>query len=314
LNVKQKRRIYDITNVLEGIGLIEKKNKNCIQWKGAVAGSNTAEATARVDKLKVEVADLEASEEKIDQHKRWIQQSIRNITEDLVNKDLSYVTHEDMCGCFEGQTLLAVQAPMGAQLEVPIPESAGPGRKRLYQIHLKSSEGQIYVLLVNKETSDAEPMVVPVPLPKEVSEAMARTEEEEEEVAQGGSDEGAADTQERQPGRGKVKASSPAVEPATKRSRVVATASASDEAEEKESTSAEVAGILDSVSLPSDIPGLADLISSESEFPSSHYWNSDAFPTSVFGPLMRLSPPPTEKDYCFNLDDNEGACDLFDVV
>ena len=31
LNVKQKRRIYDITNVLEGIGLIEKKNKNCIR-------------------------------------------------------------------------------------------------------------------------------------------------------------------------------------------------------------------------------------------------------------------------------------------
>ncbi|MBA0821664.1 hypothetical protein Goarm_018507 [Gossypium armourianum] len=30
----QKRRIYDITNVLEGIGLIEKKLKNRIQWKG----------------------------------------------------------------------------------------------------------------------------------------------------------------------------------------------------------------------------------------------------------------------------------------
>ncbi|MBA0739899.1 hypothetical protein Gogos_013126, partial [Gossypium gossypioides] len=28
----QKRRIYDITNVLEGIGLIEKKLKNRIQW------------------------------------------------------------------------------------------------------------------------------------------------------------------------------------------------------------------------------------------------------------------------------------------
>ena len=33
----------------------------------------------------------------------------------------------------------------------------------------------------------------------------------------------------------------------------------------------------------------------------------------VFGPLMRLSPPPSEKDYCFNLDDSEGVCDLFDV-
>jgi hypothetical protein len=28
-----KRRIYDITNVLEGISLIEKSSKNCIRWK-----------------------------------------------------------------------------------------------------------------------------------------------------------------------------------------------------------------------------------------------------------------------------------------
>ena len=33
LAVKQKRRIYDITNVLEGIGLIEKNSKNLIRWK-----------------------------------------------------------------------------------------------------------------------------------------------------------------------------------------------------------------------------------------------------------------------------------------
>ncbi len=28
----QKRRIYDITNVLEGVGIIEKKGKNNVQW------------------------------------------------------------------------------------------------------------------------------------------------------------------------------------------------------------------------------------------------------------------------------------------
>ena len=33
LNV-QKRRIYDITNVLEGIGLIAKERKNNIRWNG----------------------------------------------------------------------------------------------------------------------------------------------------------------------------------------------------------------------------------------------------------------------------------------
>ena len=39
----QKRRIYDITNVLEGIGLIEKKSKNNIQWKALGSSSASGE-------------------------------------------------------------------------------------------------------------------------------------------------------------------------------------------------------------------------------------------------------------------------------
>lgn len=35
---------------------------------------------------------------------------------------LAYVTHEDICKCFQGDTLLAIQAPSGTQMEVPIPE------------------------------------------------------------------------------------------------------------------------------------------------------------------------------------------------
>ena len=69
MNVKQKRRIYDITNVLEGIGLIEKKNKNCIQWRGAVPGSNTQESVDRLAVLKEEIEELDDFEKVLDQHK-----------------------------------------------------------------------------------------------------------------------------------------------------------------------------------------------------------------------------------------------------
>jgi len=41
-----KRRIYDITNVLEGIGLIDKQSKNIIVWKGSGGAKDRAAAAA----------------------------------------------------------------------------------------------------------------------------------------------------------------------------------------------------------------------------------------------------------------------------
>lgn len=178
LNVKQKRRIYDITNVLEGIGLIEKKNKNCIQWRGAVPGSNTQESVDRLAVLKEEIEELDDFEKVLDQHKSWVQQSIKNITEDSTNEKALYVTHEDICQSFEGETLLAIQAPRGTQLEVPIPEQLA-NQKRIYQIHLKSSDGQIYVLLVNKDPESDHPVAVQVPPPKDIADALEKVQSSE---------------------------------------------------------------------------------------------------------------------------------------
>jgi hypothetical protein len=47
---RQKRRVYDITNVLEGIGLIEKYSKNSIRWKGGGPNTNSEEALATLNK------------------------------------------------------------------------------------------------------------------------------------------------------------------------------------------------------------------------------------------------------------------------
>ncbi|XP_049414429.1 transcription factor E2FB-like isoform X3 [Solanum stenotomum] len=63
----EKRRIYDITNVLEGIGLIEKKLKNRIQWK-----------------LKLTV--FQWGERRLDERIREMQEKLRDMSEDENNQ------------------------------------------------------------------------------------------------------------------------------------------------------------------------------------------------------------------------------------
>ncbi|KAM8967353.1 transcription factor E2F5 [Pelodytes ibericus] len=174
LAVRQKRRIYDITNVLEGIGLIEKKSKSSIQWKGVGAGCNTKEVLDALKNVKAEIGDLDLKEKELDQQKVWLQQSIKNIMDDPSNRQFSFVTHDDVCDSFDGDTLLAVQAPSGTQLEVPIPEMGKQGRKK-YQISLKSNSGPINVLLINKESSSSKPVAFPVPPPDDITKPQSMT-------------------------------------------------------------------------------------------------------------------------------------------
>ena len=75
----QKRRIYDITNVLEGIGLIEKCIKNMIKWKGPsmedrsyeemarpVSNENPSEDEEEIKRLNEEILKLEKDEDWLD--------------------------------------------------------------------------------------------------------------------------------------------------------------------------------------------------------------------------------------------------------
>ncbi|ELW69565.1 Transcription factor E2F1 [Tupaia chinensis] len=59
----QKRRIYDITNVLEGIQLIAKKSKNHIQWLGSHA---TVGLGGRLEGLTQDLQQLQESEQQLD--------------------------------------------------------------------------------------------------------------------------------------------------------------------------------------------------------------------------------------------------------
>ncbi|XP_021808532.1 transcription factor E2FB-like [Prunus avium] len=81
----QKRRIYDITNVLEGIGLIEKKLKNRIQWKGLDV-SRTGDVDENYPSLQAQVENLSDEERRLDQLIREMQERLRDLSEDGSNK------------------------------------------------------------------------------------------------------------------------------------------------------------------------------------------------------------------------------------
>lgn len=149
----QKRRIYDITNVLEGIGLIEKKQKNNIQWKGV---SNLGSANkAGQSNIQKQIEALKDQEQKLDLEIQKTRDSLGSLIENQEYKSLLYVTQADIKAlpCFSQDTLIAIRAPHGTTLEVPDPDQASDqkrdsGRRR-YQIFLKSNNGPIEVYLVS---------------------------------------------------------------------------------------------------------------------------------------------------------------------
>ncbi|DAA20094.1 transcription factor E2F4 isoform X2 [Bos indicus] len=350
LAVRQKRRIYDITNVLEGIGLIEKKSKNSIQWKGVGPGCNTREIADKLIELKAEIEELQQREQELDQHKVWVQQSIRNVTEDVHNSCLAYVTHEDICRCFAGDTLLAIRAPSGTSLEVPIPEGLN-GQKK-YQIHLKSVSGPIEVLLVNKEAWSSPPVAVPVPPPEDLLQNPPAVSTPpllpKPSLAQPQDASRPSSPQ----------ATTPNPVPSSTEAQGVAGPAAEIPVSGGHGTESKDSGELSSLPLglaaldtrPLQSSALLDSSSSSSNSsssgpnPSTSFEPIKADPTGVlelpkelseifdptrecmsselleelmssevFAPLLRLSPPPGDHDYIYNLDESEGVCDLFDV-
>jgi len=139
LNV-QKRRIYDITNVLEGIGLVEKKSKNMVAWSGVQHHDGL---TAKQADLHTDLADLEAKENQLDDLIKNAELHLKLLNED---KSSAYVTYQDLRSIsrFANQTVMAIKAPPEAKLQVPHPSEG-------MQIHMKSDRGEIEVFLCPEE-------------------------------------------------------------------------------------------------------------------------------------------------------------------
>ncbi|KAJ1270922.1 hypothetical protein BS78_06G088100 [Paspalum vaginatum] len=150
LDVK-KRRIYDITNVLEGIGLIEKKSKNIIRWKGPNDSGTNSYNDLSV--LKTEVENLDLKEQALDDHISKMHGKLKELTEDEINQRWLFLAEDDIKGlaCFQNQTLIAIKAPRGSSVEVPDPDvMTGDNLQRRYRMVIRSTMGPIDLFLVSK--------------------------------------------------------------------------------------------------------------------------------------------------------------------
>ncbi|XP_027722827.1 transcription factor E2F1 [Vombatus ursinus] len=156
----QKRRIYDITNVLEGIQLITKKSKNHIQWLG---NHSIAVNTSKHQMLAKDLHHLQEAERQLDDLIQMCTVQLKLLTEDADNQHLAYVTCQDLRSIADPaeQMVMVIKAPPETQLQAADPAEA-------YQISLKSSRGPIDVFLCPEESADVcSPVKSPCKVPPE---------------------------------------------------------------------------------------------------------------------------------------------------
>ncbi|KAL3514759.1 hypothetical protein ACH5RR_027476 [Cinchona calisaya] len=146
----QKRRIYDITNVLEGIGLIEKTTKSHIRWKGyEMFGPEKMNAPASI--LKAEIEYLYAEDFRLDNCIRKMHEKISALEHAGTSQRTLYLTQEDIMNqpCFMNQIIIAVKAPHASTVEVPDPDEDIGFPERQYRLIVRSTTGPIDLYLLS---------------------------------------------------------------------------------------------------------------------------------------------------------------------
>lgn len=92
LNV-QKRRIYDITNVLEGIGYIQKFTKNKIKL---IDQQNETGLDQQLSELKREMDELEKRDKAYEQKIKEVEDELNKIMNDSELMEYAYITEDDV--------------------------------------------------------------------------------------------------------------------------------------------------------------------------------------------------------------------------
>ena len=124
----QKRRLYEVTKALEGVGLVKKKCKNEVQICGdhGLAAEHAG--------LHTELADLETEESRLD---ILIAQARLLYNEQHKDKKQAYISCKDIRSVrqFRDQTVLVIKAHADTQIHIP-------GSEHSHRMHIRSEKGR----------------------------------------------------------------------------------------------------------------------------------------------------------------------------
>ncbi|CAK9294892.1 unnamed protein product [Gordionus sp. m RMFG-2023] len=373
LSVRQKRRIYDITNVLEGIGLIEKRSKNSIQWKGGGPGSDNPEVFQKLQNLKNEIININICENNLDNLIKMAKQNITNIVEDDENKKYLYIKPEEIFNFYtEDNMLMFLKHPMDAVIQIT------PNQMDNSQLSIKSASKPITVLIADSKAiksyknahltlnnkcvkkQNPEPNIeqkVGIETCYDITNSVKRIKtlddcsytnsDEKMQILQNTSlsipqinanDENLKELHESsttsssilehnmatrsKTGKSPARSIYMKINPSNSSTTTFQTPTRNSVKSlnsnlKSNPNNTNIFSPKLNVSLNSSfiLNELDETLLLSGLYPKiEEHCNEDLFATAdTYSPLLKLSPPLTEKEYLFNLDETEGVCDFFDI-
>jgi transcription factor E2F3 len=153
----QKRRIYDITNVLEGIGYIEKCGRNEIQWKGDSAANEHLNANSEILKYRNELRNALRTSKEYSNTIILLNESFDQLAGSEKYAEYAYLEYDDLSRLsvteeFKEKKLIVVKSSTNAVIEVADPEKVEKYFQSLKEKALNDAKSK----KILKEQSDIE--------------------------------------------------------------------------------------------------------------------------------------------------------------